>query len=163
MRQVSWQACWAERKLKRVKSRAILGGMLGVAVVGGWLQACSSPATPSGQGDTCEQATDCQEGLACIPQANGTRQCSSDFTPVQTTEEAGVTQDAPAQQEAAPGDGTTPPPDGTTPTPDTGGNPPPDTGSPPKDSGSPPPDTGSPPPDTGSPPPDTGTGDAAGD
>jgi hypothetical protein len=131
--------------------------MLGVAVMGGWLQACSSPAALGGQGETCEQATDCQEGLACVPQPDGTRQCSNDLTPVQTTEEAGVN-DAPAPMDAAPQDGTTPQDTGSPPQ-DTG-SPPKDTGSPPQDTGTPPQDTGSPPQDTGSPPQETGTGDA---
>jgi hypothetical protein len=137
--------------------------MLGTILVGAWLAACSQPAPLGAQGTVCEVATDCQAGLACVPQADGTRQCSNDFTPIQSTEEAGGGMDAAAAQEAAPqADGPAPQGDTGGPPPQDTGSPPQDTGSPPQDTGSPPQDTGSPPQDTGSPPQDTGTGETGG-
>ncbi len=65
----------------------------------------------------------------CVPQPDGTRKCSSDLTPIQSTEEAGAAADGAAKdgQGDAPSDGSSPPQDG--------GTPPQDTGSPPQDSG----------------------------
>lgn len=130
--------------------------------------ACGQQASPAGPGDTCEQATDCQEGYVCITQPDGSRQCSDNLSSIQTTEEAGM--DAEAQGDApAAQDGSAPAPDGTAPadsgggSPDTGGGGTKDSGTPPQDTGSPPQDTGSPPQDTGSPPADSGSGDASGD
>lgn len=89
----------------------------------------------------------------CVPQPDGTRKCSSDLTPIQSTEDAsaaatdGAVKDG-ARGDAA-GDGSSPPQDGATP---------------PQDTGSPPQDTGTPGQDTGSPPQDSGGGtDAAAD
>jgi hypothetical protein len=134
------------------------------AALAGLPPACSSPADLRGEGGSCSQATDCQEGLVCVPQPDGTRKCSSDLTPIQSTEDAsvaskdgaatdGAAKDGAAKDGAqgdAAGDGSSPPQDG--------GPPPQDTGSPPQDTGTPPQDTGSPPQDSG-----VGGGDAAGD
>jgi hypothetical protein len=105
------------------------------------VQACSNPAPLVGSGGTCAVTTDCQSGLACVPQPNGTRQCTSDFSGIQTTEDAGA--DGGGTTE----DATTPPADGTTP--EESSTPPPDSGSTQQDTGSPPPDTGSPPQEAG--------------
>jgi hypothetical protein len=99
--------------------------------------------------------TDCQPGLACVQQADGSRRCSNDLTPIQMPAEAGGPADATPQDAMVDGDDATPMGDSAAPQ-DTGTPPPPDTGSPPQDTGAPPP------PDTGSPPQDSGTGgDAA--
>jgi hypothetical protein len=112
-------------------------------------EACGQAATPAASGDTCELTSDCQEGYVCITQADGSRQCSSDLSSIQLTEEAGMEAAAPMEAGAPQGDSTAPPQEG--------GMPPQDSGTPPKDTGSPPQDTGSPPQDTGSPPQDTGS------
>jgi hypothetical protein len=126
-------------------------------------EACGQAETPQGSGGTCQLTSDCQEGYVCITQQDGTRQCSSDLSSIQQTEEAGAEAAAtPMMDGAAPaGDGGTPPAtdSGSAPPPmDSGSTPPPDSSSPPppKDSGSPPADTGSPPADTGSPPQEAG-------
>jgi hypothetical protein len=108
---------------------------------------CSSPPALEGSGQRCFQTTDCQLGLACVPQADGTRVCSNDLTPIQMVPPMG---DAAAADATPPPDG--PVPDGTVPPADTGI--PDDTGSS-VDTGSPT-DTGSVPEtsvplDTGSP------------
>ncbi len=114
------------------------------------MAACSTSATPGGAGAECFQATDCAQGLVCLPPScNGGKQiCGSDLTCVQSMLDAGVESSAfetgPPPEGAPPAD--SPPPTDT-------GTPPQDTGSPPMDTGSPPQDTGSPPQDTGSPPP----------
>jgi len=92
--------------------------------------ACSQAAPLVGQGGTCQVTTDCQDGLACITQPDGTRQCSSDFTGIQSTESDAET-DAPAM---ATGDGAAPASD---------------TGSPPADTGTTPQDTGAAPQEAG--------------
>jgi hypothetical protein len=65
-----------------------------VAFVG--LAACSSKAKLAAQGGECLQATDCQDGLVCVPQKNAPSVCSNDLSGVQSTEEAG----APAARDA---------------------------------------------------------------
>ena len=123
--------------------------------------ACSSPETLEAQGGPCFLATDCQEGLVCIPQPDGSRRCSSDLSSIQVPAEAGASDAvAPVPEARAPADTAAPDagagPDTNTPQPDVAA--PPDVGSPP-DTGMP--DVGSPP-DTGAPdvglPPDTGAG-----
>lgn len=135
---------------------AILLGFSGVLAVAAAVGACGQPANPAGSGSTCELTTDCQQGYACLTQPDGTRQCSSDFSSIQTTEESG-TMEAAAKEGAAAADGATPG-DGTMPTPETGGNP--ETGTTPETGG--PQETGTTPetgaPETGSP--ETGTTDA---
>jgi len=122
---------------------------------------CSSQEQLQGEGGQCTQATDCQEGLVCIPQPDGTRKCSGDLGAIQP--DAGGAGDATAPKDGGKGDAATPPADGGTP-PQDGGTPPKDSGSPPQDSGSPPQDSGGPPQDSGSPPQDSGGGtDAATD
>ncbi len=119
-------------------------------------EACGQAATPAASGDTCELTADCQEGYVCITQPDGSRQCSSDLSSIQLTEEAGMEAAATPMEAGAPqGDSTAPPQEGGLP-PQDSGTPPKDTGSPPQDTGSPPQDTGSPPQDTGSPPQEAG-------
>ena len=98
--------------------------------------ACSASPKLAGMGETCLQATDCADGLVCIPQKGGSRVCSNDLSSIQTTEEAGGGgDDATGDDGTAAGDGPTeaaPPSDGPEPpdgAPDT--TPPPDTGPPP--------------------------------
>jgi hypothetical protein len=100
--------------------------------------ACSASPKLAGMGETCLQATDCADGLVCIPQKGGSRVCSNDLSSIQTTEEAGGGGDDTGDDGTAAGDGPTdaaPPSDGpepqdgasdTTSPPDTG--PPPDAG-----------------------------------
>jgi hypothetical protein len=95
---------------------------------------CSSAPTLEGSGQRCFLTTDCQPNLFCVPQADGTRICSSDLTPIQMVPPMGG--DA-AADATPPPDG--PVPDSTVPPADTGVLD--DTGSP-VDTGSPP-DTGS--------------------
>ncbi|HXX70117.1 MAG TPA: hypothetical protein VEK07_23260 [Polyangiaceae bacterium] len=51
---------------------------------------CSTPEALGGPGAPCTLATDCAEGLVCIPQSNNTRQCSNDLAAIQFVEEAGT-------------------------------------------------------------------------
>jgi hypothetical protein len=44
--------------------------------------ACSSETELSGPGAECFAATDCQAGLVCVPQRDGSRLCSNDLTQV---------------------------------------------------------------------------------
>jgi hypothetical protein len=53
------------------------------------LSACSSKAKLIAQGGECLQATDCVDGLVCVPQQDGRRICSNDLSGVQSIEEAG--------------------------------------------------------------------------
>jgi hypothetical protein len=117
-----------------------------LAVLGG--QACSKAATPGGDGASCEVATDCAEGYACIAQPNGTRACSSNLSSIQQTEEAGMEAAATPDEGGTTGDATTPPASDA-------GNPAPEAGTPPKDSGTPAKEAGSPPKDSGTPPQDS--------
>ena len=135
---------------------AFLSPVLVFAVAVGAGEACGQPDNPATQGGTCALTSDCQEGFECITQPDGTRQCSSDFSSIQHTEEAGAEAAAMPMDGAAQGDSTVPPQDSGAPPGDTG-TPPQDTGSPPQDTGTPPQDTGTPPQDTGPPPQDTGT------
>jgi hypothetical protein len=96
-------------------------GFSGVLAAAAALGACGQAANPAGSGSTCSLTTDCQQGYACLTQPDGTRQCSSDFSTIQTTEESGAKEAAPKEGAAA-ADSTTPT-DGTTPTPETGGTP----------------------------------------
>ena len=50
--------------------------------------ACSTPAKLVAQGGECHQATDCEEGLVCIPQQDGKSICDSDLSKIQKTEDA---------------------------------------------------------------------------
>ncbi len=79
------------------------------------LAACSTKAKLIAQGGECLQATDCADGLVCVPQKDGRRLCDNDLSLVQSTEDAA----APAPTDAGRRDGSadaasdapTPPPD----------------------------------------------------
>ena len=114
---------------------AFLCSVVTVAAALGAAEACGQPAAPAASGDTCELTSECQEGYVCIKQADGTRQCSSDLSSIQLTEEAGAEAAAMPMEGAAPQG---------------------DSGAPQADTGSPPVDTGAPPVDTGSPPQEAG-------
>jgi hypothetical protein len=118
--------------------------------------ACSSTAKLVGQGGACEQASDCDNDLICIPQKDGSRICSNDLSQVQTPPYA---QDSGAAPEASatPAEGGAAV-DGPVTTTDTGGGTQPDTSTPVADTSTPIPDTSTPA-DTSTPPADTSTGD----
>ncbi len=61
-----------------------LVGVLAVLASGG----CSTKAKLVVQGGECLQATDCVDGLVCVPQKDGRKLCDSDLSGVQTTEDA---------------------------------------------------------------------------
>jgi hypothetical protein len=65
------------------------------------LSACSTKAKLISEGGDCLQATDCADGLVCVPQNDGRRICSNDLSGVQTIEEAA----APPPRDAGPRDG----------------------------------------------------------
>jgi hypothetical protein len=91
-------ACRARRE-RWLRVGAILGPFaLAIAVP----VACASKPSPSGPGEDCFAASDCQPGLVCVPQKSGAFVCSSDLTQVagRPPPEAGVADseagDAPA-------------------------------------------------------------------
>ena len=90
------------------------------------LEGCSSAAAPVGAGAPCEQVSDCQQGLVCIPQTNGTRVCSSNLSSIQRTEDSGAREGGGAVMM----------------TPADAGKPPGDTGAAPQDTGAATQDTG---------------------
>jgi hypothetical protein len=119
---------------------------------------CSSAQTLEGPGGSCIQTTDCQLGLACVPQADGTRVCSNNLGPIQMVPMGGAdaaaadampSQDGPAVDSTTPADTGIPVDTGSSV--DTGS--PPDTGTAPETST--PVDTGSP--QEASPGPDSST------
>jgi hypothetical protein len=80
------------------------------------LAACGS-AKLGAAGATCLQATDCQEGLVCIPppqSQGGASHCSSDTAQIQLVEDAAPPVDA-AKRDSAAGDARAPQPDAMTP------------------------------------------------
>jgi hypothetical protein len=78
---------------------ALLAGPLTLVLAPG----CSNPAALLGKGGQCLQTTDCQDGLFCVPQKNGTKTCSNNLAAIVSTEEAGAmaTKDAAAGDSAA--------------------------------------------------------------
>ncbi len=132
-------------------ARRVFAGVLVVAALAP--EACSSPDKLRGQGATCFESTDCQSGLACVPQSNGMRVCTSDLGPTQMLPPMNGGADAAAPHEAgeaAAMEGGSPQDDATTP---------PDAGGPPAEGGGPMPDAGGPAPDAGGPA-DAGPADA---
>ncbi len=102
--------------------------------------ACSTKASLVAQGGECELATDCADGLVCIPQKDGTRTCDSNLSSIEKPAGAGGTDAAvpPAPTaEAGAGDGAGPTDAGTGPKPDVNVPPPVDAGE--KDAAPPPP------------------------
>jgi hypothetical protein len=71
------------------------------AVVVALIAACSTHAKLAGQGEQCFQATDCEDGLVCVPAPDGRSACTNDVSSIVHMQEAG----GPA--EAAPRDGAT--------------------------------------------------------
>jgi hypothetical protein len=70
--------------------------------------ACATKAKLLPAGGECYQATDCADGLVCVPQKNGPSICSNDLTGVQTVEDATAPPgdaSADAGGEGGPGDG----------------------------------------------------------
>jgi hypothetical protein len=59
-----------------------------VALIGFLLIGCASKAKLVAQGGDCLQATDCVDGLVCVPQKSGGRICDNDLSGVQATEDA---------------------------------------------------------------------------
>ena len=49
---------------------------------------CATKAKAVAQGGECLQATDCADGLVCVPQKDGSRICDNDLSGVQKTEDA---------------------------------------------------------------------------
>jgi len=97
-----------------VARTALLAGAVVLAVAA----ACSTQAQLAGSGAQCFAATDCQEGLVCIPQKGGTSICSNNLSQIQTTEDAAAGDAAKTPTgDGAPGD------DGATTTPDSGTTP----------------------------------------
>jgi hypothetical protein len=118
-----------------------------VPVAGAAIGACSSAEKLQGQGGICFQVSDCEQGLACVPQKDGSRICSNDLTPIQMAAEAGggIPDAAPeGSGDGATGDATAPMDSPST-----------------ADTAASPPDTGAAVPDTGSPPEAAAGGDAA--
>jgi hypothetical protein len=133
-----------------VARTALLAGAVVLAVAA----ACSTQAQLAGSGAQCFAATDCQEGLVCIPQKGGTSICSNDLSMIQTVEDAAAGDAAPMPTgDGATGDDGAAMPDSGTTT-DSGS---PDTGSTPDTGGSP--DTSAP--DTSAPPDSSTTTDAS--
>jgi hypothetical protein len=65
--------------------------------------ACASKAKLVAQGGECLQATDCADGLVCVPQKDGSRICDNDLSGVQKTEDASP----PPAKDGGPKDGAT--------------------------------------------------------
>jgi hypothetical protein len=95
-----------------VARTALLAGAVVLAVAA----ACSTQAQLVGSGGQCFAATDCQEGLFCLPQKSGTSICSNDLSQIQFTEDAaaGDTGTKPTGDGATGDDGATTGDDGAT-------------------------------------------------
>jgi hypothetical protein len=78
----------------------VLPGLFGPLGAG-----CSAPQTLLGQGGQCLQTTECQDGLFCVPQKNGTKTCSNNLASIVSTEEAGAMTAKDAAGEATARDG----------------------------------------------------------
>jgi hypothetical protein len=55
---------------------------------------CSGKPALVGPGGVCSLATDCQEGLVCVPHDDGTRTCDSDLKGVVPDQGGGPVQDS---------------------------------------------------------------------
>src|SRR5262245_20241554 len=66
--------------------------------------ACAASSSRAGAGAECFLATDCEDGLVCVPQPNGGRVCSSDLSrvtgkpPPGQDEDGAMAADAPAER-----------------------------------------------------------------
>jgi hypothetical protein len=105
-----------------MRSSAILSSVLREAFVALAIAlgaaACNSAADLVPAGGECNAATDCEQGLACIPRDGGSGVCSSDLNSVQTEEDASMAdgaarmnKDAAPTDDAMPTDDATPPDD----------------------------------------------------
>jgi hypothetical protein len=56
--------------------------VIGPIAVGLVMFACAAEPSLSGAGGECFAATDCVEGLVCVPQRDGARLCSDDLSQV---------------------------------------------------------------------------------
>ncbi len=83
--------------------------VIGSITVGAILFACAAQTSLSGAGQECFAATDCQDGLVCVPQRGGARLCSDDLSQVtgRPPPEAGAAAEAGGDgpREATPTDG----------------------------------------------------------
>jgi hypothetical protein len=63
---------------------AAVGGAaaLGALFLSALGEACGGTTNPVGAGQSCSLATDCIDGLVCVPQDNGLSVCSDDLTKV---------------------------------------------------------------------------------
>ena len=67
-----------------MRFRFLAFGVLGLATLLPLVPlACGSKAQLGGQGASCNVVSDCQDGLICIPQKNGSSICSSNVGSVQ--------------------------------------------------------------------------------
>ena len=71
--------------------------------------ACASQPSLAGAGEQCFAATDCADGLLCVPQRDGSRLCSDDLSQVSGRPPAGpdaaMTEAGDGPREATPTDG----------------------------------------------------------
>jgi hypothetical protein len=115
------------RPLRRFAFVAPLFALVPAALIAvAALGACSSSSSGVGQGGECQLATDCADGLVCVPQKDGTRVCSNDLTGVQKTPPTTATDSGtrPPTDGAAASDAPTPDatPDTAPPQPDAAGD-----------------------------------------
>ena len=118
---------------RRRRAAAAVGGVAALFALF-LADACGGTSNPVGAGQSCSLATDCVDGLACVPQDNGLSVCSDDLSKVagKGPPEGGAADakgdgsgEGGAIVSEAGGDAATVKETGT---PDTGGGGPPDTG-----------------------------------
>jgi len=68
--------------MPRKRFRSLLVAAPFAAALGLAFLACDANTTRVGAGAECFLATDCEPGLVCVPQQNGSRICSSDLSRV---------------------------------------------------------------------------------
>lgn len=56
--------------------------VIGSITIGAIVLACASQPSLAGPGEECFAATDCADGLVCVPQRDGARLCSDDLSQV---------------------------------------------------------------------------------
>ncbi len=82
----------AQASLRTMARGSRVGLVAGpAAVFAALVVACSEAPKLVGQGGACALTMDCDRGLACVPQQDGSRMCTGDLTSV-----AKATQPAPA-------------------------------------------------------------------
>ena len=96
----------ARRAPQRRVGAAVVIGSITVGLV---MFACASQPSLSGPGEECFAATDCADGLVCVPQRGGARLCSDDLSQVtgRPPPEGGAAAETGGDgpSEAKPGDG----------------------------------------------------------